>query len=160
MYLINVNAECHLNGQENGMPGRIINAGRLNPDDLENFIEPGLIVRDIEGKIGERRIYPDINLRCYSNSSAEESPGSPSTMLVIEGSIDGGRWFYPITVNRTDQNRGHSHTGIGRNCRYIYDITILRKGSSSPDIPVDPDAVRTEFNIKPWHTTDEYEICF
>ena len=50
--------------------------------------------------------------------------------------------------------------GIGRNCRYIFDLTIRRKGTSDPDIPVRHEDIVTTLEITPWEEIQEDYIKF
>lgn len=155
VYLINVNAE---QGILDGSPGRwrFINVGRLEDNDLGRFWRKDLIMQEIPEEVGEDAVYPDIRLWCYTNDTAEETPGTPFTRLVIEGKISGRIWYWPINVNR-ENGTGN---GIVRNHRYIYDITINRKGSDDPDIPVNTEDIHINLEISQWEEKESYEVLF
>lgn len=157
VYLTNVNAQCSLTADGVVMPTRIINHGSLSDEDMEGFLEPDLIFRNIEEDIGEERIETGISLLCYPNASPEESPGSPFTRLVIEGSIDGERFWWPIDLNRDNEVE---RQGLYRNHCYSYDIVIRRKGSSDPDTPVDIEDIDLKINITPWTEKEGYPARF
>ena len=155
VYLTNVSAECGILEDSDLRPTRIINTGRLCEDDMLVFEDPGLIAREIEGEIGKTVMYPDIQLICYPNNSITEGPGTPFTRLVIEGRIDGELFYWPININQ--ENGGH---GIGRNEKYIFDITITRKGTKNPDTPVKREDIDLIFNIETWNEKVDCEIIF
>ncbi len=155
VYLTNINAECRIMEDSEILPTRIINAGRLREDEMAMMSDPGLIVRDIEGQIGEEGLRPKIQLICYPNNSIREGPGTPFTRLVIEGKIKGETFYWPMNINK--ENEGY---GIGRNERYIYEITITRKGTKDPDIPVSKEDIDINFNIEKWNEKEDCEIIF
>lgn len=61
---------------------------------------------------------------CYPNNTQTK------TRLVLEASIDGNPYYYPITLDEIKSNH-----------MYAYDLTITRLGSDSPDVPVDESVV-------------------
>ena len=152
VYLTNVSASCPLLYTDGSRPTRIINTGCLNLDDIQSFKEPEIIVREIPDIPGMKTIHPDISLLCYPNPAIEESPGSPHTRLVIEGTIDSQVYYWPITINKG--------MGIGRGERYTYDILIRRKGVTDPDIPIDDARIDIRLSIKPWTEKEEYSVDF
>lgn len=155
VYLINVNTGCRLMQEHDFQTLSIANTGDLNRNDLEMFSHPELVFRELDTDIGREIFDTDIRLYCYPNESREETPGTPFTRLVIKGKIGGETWYYPIDINRDSPNGG-----IGRNCRYAYDLTILRTGSKSPDKPVSDDTIIINCKILPWYERDEEEIIF
>ena len=155
VYLTNVNAECRMLENSEILPTRIINAGRYNEDDVLKFKDQGMIVREIKGDIGKNVLYPDIRLICYPNNSVTEGPGTPFTRLVIEGKINGETFYWPLNINK--DNDGY---GIGRNERYIFDITITRKGTKDPDTPVRKKEIEIIFNTEKWNEKEDCGIIF
>ncbi len=156
VYLTNVCAEFGLLQKEEDAPTRIINAGRLNEEDADNFKDKGLIVRQIHSKIGKDIVYPDIRLWCYPSNFPMEGPGTPYTRLVIEGKIRGRTYYWPININRDTEYM----PGIWRNCSYIYDIIITRKGSTDPDIPVSTENISINYSVKEWKEKEKYSVSF
>lgn len=155
VYLTNVSAEAPLSPQERYIPSRIINHGKADDDDMDLFEDPSLIMQDMEQDIGPEIIWPDIRLRCYPNQSAEESPGTPFTRIIIEGSVDGTTYYWPININRDAEG-----DGVGRNRRYIYDIRIRRTGHSDPDTPVQTADADISMEIQSWEEKQEYGVRF
>ena len=154
-YLTNVNAETHIYDDAEGMPLRIINTSMLNQEDIKDFREADLIAGQVADRISGSRISPDLHFLCYPNRADTESPGTPFTRLVIEGKIEGDTYYWPININR--QGGG---MGIGRNCRYIYDLTLRRKGTTDPDIPILHEDIETRLEIMPWKEIQEERIEF
>ncbi len=156
VYLTNVNAECGLLDNDEAPPRRIINSGGLCEDDLADFKDESIVIRDIGTDIGKIPLHPDIRLRCYQSNRPEETPGTPYTRLVIEGKISGRTYYWPININRDTENEA----GVWRNRRYMYDIKIRRKGSSDPDKPVSTSEINIIQEIKEWEEIQEYEVSF
>lgn len=156
VYLTNVNAECRLSDDDGPSPMRIINAGRLEEDDIAGFKDPGIIMRSIDGEIGKKAVRPGINLWCYENCHEEETPGTPYTRLVIEGRISGRTCYWPIDINRDTEYE----PGVRRGICHSYDIVITRKGTSEPDIPVKADDITINHKVKRWNEKEEYEVRF
>ena len=155
VYLTNVNAECRIMEDSEILPSRIINSGRLREEDVNGFADPSLIVERVEGSIGGKTVKTDICLICYPNNSVKEGPGTPFTRLVIEGKIKGETFYWPLNINK--ENKGY---GIGRNERYIFDITITRKGTKDPDTPVSKEDIDINFIIEKWNEKEDCEIIF
>lgn len=162
IYLTNVNAACRIMKDSGFRPEMIVNPGFLDIDALYGFKDRSLLYAELEDAVRTASIHPDIRLFCYPNDSREETPGSPFTRLVIEGRIDGYRYWYPITVNRGDSGiaSGGDGKGIGRNCRYVYDITLYRTGTDDPDKPVSKSEVGIVCNVLPWDEKDNVEMTF
>lgn len=155
VYLTNVNAECRIM-QDNGFyPELIVNAGGLASDDLRNFAHPELVSRRIGTDVGYEIFDSAIRLYCYPNESRKETAGTPFTRLVIEASVGENIWYYPIPVNRDGNG-----SGVGRNCSYVFNITILRAGATDPDSDVDPENIIIDSRILPWEERNEEEIIF
>lgn len=158
VYLTNVNASCKIMSEGTIAPGRIINAGGLNQSDVAKFTDPEFVFHKIDRDIGSDIYKADISLLCYPNCGMQESPGTPFTRLVIEGKIGNEIWYWPVDINRnTDYDGGN---GIERNCQYVYDIRIKRKGSSDPDTPVKAEDIDIKFEISKWNRKEEYAVHF
>ena len=160
VYLINVNASCGITSEGTIMPERIINFGRLDPNDINKFEEPDLISVKLTENISSETIYPDICLRCYPNSCLEESLGSPFTKLVIEGKIKGETYYWSVAVGRQGERNEDNSYGIFRNSIYRYDIIIIGKGSKDPDICADKKSMAIKFETELWKEKDLYSITY
>lgn len=156
IYLINVNARSPLSGMTERNPERFINLGFLNQDDLDLFAEPEMVSRELKEDIGIRTIKPEISLFCYPNTVKNDGIGTPYTRLVVEGSLKGKKYYWPININRPP----HGDGGIERNCSYRYDITITGKGSDNPDKPITKENATIKMELAPWKEKKDYGILF
>ena len=153
VYLTNVNATYPLVCNEAQHAERIINAGMLNESDLKRFNNPDIICRTIDTDINNTTVAPDIDLLCYPNVCTEDTPGTPYTRLVIEGKIDSIKYYWPITINIEGK-------GVTRNTLYSYDIRIRRKGTSDPELTIDPTDIDIKLNIRSWKEKTAYDVTF
>ena len=154
-YLTNVNGTYGLTDHNYKGPERIINQGRLNKNDLAGFKETDIIFSSISKSLTSITLYPQISFLCYPNPGDGSSIGNPCTRLVIEGKIDGQTYYWPININHDSED-----CGVKRNCRYVYDLLIRRKGTSDPDIAINLDKCDIKFELKPWEEKKEYGIRF
>ena len=159
-YLINVNTSSGILQYDSFMPENLCNCLGYNEEDSEKFMEPGIIRQEI-GELSDNRIhYPEISLYCYPNDAPEESPGSPFTKLVIEGKINGETCYYPISINRPESGHSDGQPGIGRNCRYIYDIILKSAGCSDPNMDIRPEMAHIICRTEGWNDRINTEIKF
>ena len=155
IYLTNVSAETPLITDTRHTPSRIVNHGKLVMDDVESFTEPESILQELSYDIGAAIKNVDIKLRCYPNEVPEETSGTPFTRLVIEGTVDGNVYYWPININRADGQKG-----IARNCRYVFDVKLRRLGHTDPDIPVEIEDAQITMEVEPWEDMEEYGVRF
>ena len=157
VYLTNVNTQCALTADGHIVPMGTANQGGLDPDDVESFREPDMIFREMREDIGRRSSIVGMSFICYPNTSAREGPGTPFTRLVIEGKIRGETFWWPIDINRED---GTQEPGIHRNCRYVFDIVITRKGNKDPDTAIGKETADIRMETRPWNEKEEQVIPF
>ena len=150
VYLTNVSASCPAIYDKSYKVTEIINYSSLSKNDFKDFIRPDIIEQKFTEPIGSNVIQPEIKLYCYPNLSEKAGLGSPMTRLVIEGRIDGKVYYYPIDINRQEDNINGKTGGIDRNTSYIFDILITRLGAKSPDTPIESGAIEVKIKIKDW----------
>lgn len=157
VYLTNVNSRCSITAEGSVLPSHIVNGGGLNMEDTEEFNYPEMLLQKLDTDITDVRLQTDISLFCYPSAAPEESPGTPYTRLVLEGEINGTTYWWPLNINR-DENC--EEKGIYRNRRYIYDLTILRPGSSDPDAVIEKESAEIKMETRPWDEKEEYSVYF
>ncbi len=91
---------------------------------------------------------------CYPNPTSTDTSvttwSARYTRLVVEVTVDGETYYYPISIPT-----------IKRNCTYeITEMTITRLGSDSPDVPIDTADATFTVEVKDWTTgtSDTYTI--
>ena len=134
VYLTGVGNRAELLRETAFLPSETLNNGALSETDLGRLAYSGMVYRYLGSghAEGDGTVYGTASLYCYPNEAEEESVGSPYTRLVIEGKLNGKTCYYPIPVNR-DLYGEDGSGGVGRNCRYVYDLTLTRAGTESPD---------------------------
>lgn len=145
VYLINVNASCSLNGNNSGSNIRIINRGMLNKLDIQGFKDKSIIVCEIEGTIGKKKIKPGCRFMCYPFSGDK----GLCTRLVIEGKVGSNVYYWPVNIDNLEKGTGYS-----------YKILIRRKGVSDPDIAISPVNLEFKTAITPWREKEDYSVAF
>lgn len=160
VYLTNVSAYCSILEESGASVVETINTAGLNPSDMALLNSPGLLESRLPSSIGITPVRTDTELFCYPNRCREETLGSRFTRLVIEGSIRGITYYWPIDINREDFAQVHGEAGVGRNTSYIYDIKITRTGSFDPDVPVSPADVEISCEVLPWVDMEETRELF
>lgn len=155
VYLTHVNTSSPLLADSVRVPTDFINAGRLKETDLEGFLYPGIVQARLPAPVGVGVQYPGIDLYCYPNAPDDRGPGTPSTRLVIEGTLLGTTCYYPLEIGLEN-----GRAGVLGNRTYQYDITLTRRGASDPDTPLQPGAMQTRLEVLPWKEPDPLVIPF
>ena len=160
VYLTNVNAIAGIMDDEECMPSAPINTDGYPDESSECLEHPEMLYAEFGQDIGMETLEPGIRLFCYPNSSEKDTAGSPFTRLVIAGDIGGHRYYYPVNINQGEFGITAGHSGIRRNCRYIFDIVITKTGVSDPCVPVSGETVSINGNIEPWSERPATNIEF
>ena len=147
-YLINVNATSGILPDDSRNHTRIINSGMLNMLEVMKFKDQNIIFQAITDRMDNRTVYPKTEFLCYPKT---DDP-SRSTKLVIEGRINGNTYYWPVNVGED----GHTERGI----TYSYSILIRRKGTSDPDLPLEPRDIEIDYRIVPWEEKEAYQENF
>ena len=139
VYLVNVNRTVGIFDDGTAtLPASWLNMG--GPEDDNGVFRLGRV---------DGTILPDVALYCYPNSTAEETLGRPLTRLVIEGTLLGERYYYPVNL-----------PAVGRNEDIILDVTITRTGTSDPDSPAETGTILCGMTVRPWNETAPWQITF
>lgn len=86
---------------------------------------------------------------CYPNPTEAESDAASFTRLVVETTLDGTTWYYPVNIE-----------GIESNHAYDIELTITRLGSSSADEAISMADAEFTISVTDWteETTETVEI--
>lgn len=154
-YLSYANALCPVLAQENISADVLCNYGYLNKEDLTAFIHPEMLYQEIPGQIGKEGKQVDVELYCYPNQNPTETFATPFTRLVIECSIGGERFYYPIPLGRESPTTAGAEIGIARNKCYALDICLKHLGSRDPDQIIESKDLSLTFSVCPWDNRNE-----
>ncbi len=160
-YLTNVNSNILAANGNLPTPVTVLNIGKYVPMDNMDFLTPGAMYDEIGSVKDEGHNTPHY-FYCYPNTIDEESDTKKFTRLVIEGTLNGKTYYYPININRENYGWTSSidHKGIMRNKSYTYNVTILRPGSTDPDELVDLTAFAIDVTIEEWDNIPASDIEF
>lgn len=152
IYLINV-AELYplLGGDTETRITSYINKGRLREDDLKDMRHPEMLHLSTGLNIDRKMTELDAELYCFPNHCEQEDAGNVFTRLVIEGTVDGIRWYWPLDLHFDKEETGNNRE---------LDILITGTGSTDPDIPVSSIQASIRTNITEWEKKDEKTINY
>ena len=136
-------------GTGDGVPVSYINPGRLDSAAVMALPQPSMILQPGLGRLGSIPVYPHLRFCCYANPVTEARLGRPVTRLVLEGDVGEQHCYYPIEL-----------PGLAAASTYELDITLLRMGTSDPDIPVRSGIVRVDTLVRPWETREPSFVFF
>lgn len=135
VFLMNVHDRCRILSRTSEPSWA--NYREMIYEDYPIYCDPGV-------SLSTSVIFPGILLYCYPNVISEETPENPFTRLVIQGTIEGDTYYYPINIPLLEGGK-----------EYAYNITITRTGTSDPDIPAIAGTVRFSQSVLPWNDSDE-----
>lgn len=124
----------------------------LNPgylDETPRFRYPEMLCRSIGQEVGAARTTLETCLYCYPNPVTAAEMGRMPTHLVLEGSLDGHRCYYPIPL-----------PALSADTHYAIDLTLTRLGSPEPDIPVESGTFILETDTQKWNHAEDLLVRF
>ena len=149
IYMQYAGAEARPFGPGAEYPVSYINQGWLDSLEVMNYPNPEMLLQKGIGNIWRERIQAGREFWCYGNDVAEASVGRPVTRIVLEGYVGDNLCYYPVEL---------PHLKAGQTIRL--DLTLLRMGSTDPDIPVNSATVKVETQTAPWVDADQTEVVF
>ena len=155
IYLTNVCNGYSLFADEDEESSEFMNIGGLDRIATGRMKNKGYVYQEVPAEIGPEGVRLDREFCCYPDPPGEETAGSPYTRLVIEGSIGGENCWYPITLNRGDGGKG-----IRRNCRYVLDICLTRKGADNPWTPVGRETAQIYTQLCDWEEKEVHDVGY
>lgn len=106
------------------------------PSFLYDAVEDGLVASG-NAYTGAHYFYS------YPNHTEHDVSGGEwcarKTRLVVEASLDGTTYYYPLTLDDVESNTAYS-----------YELKITRPGSLSPDVPVDDAVAGVTVKVEDW----------
>ena len=147
IYLTNIRTSYSVSG---GGGGSWMNLGGLDGITAGDPSAGGMFLRDLPVPCGDTTMFPETELFCYPNPSGNDSSfAEPQTRLVIEGYLQGEKYYYPISLGKLEAGD------------YIkLDVTITSKGTSDPDTPASSAMVRLTFPIRGWDEAARGTVTF
>ena len=151
VYLTNVNGNVLIGNGNLPASVTVLNARQYVAADNASLATAGALY-DVVGTVNDSGHTTPHYFYCYQNVLSSETSTSKFTRLIVEGTLNGTTYYYPININRENYGWTSSidHKGIMRNKSYTYNITILRPGSLDPDNVVDLAAFTLDVEIADW----------
>lgn len=140
IYLINVAGNAVLSGA--GTPTLWLNKSKneTQADGLYSETPASLSVEYASSETSAHHFY------CYPNPTSEDSSAaawSPRhTRLVIEATVGGRKYYYPITLPVINPNTVYT----------VNELTITRLGSDTPDLESVLGSISFDITVAPWKT--------
>ena len=139
-YLTNVQAQkLLLDGS--GKDLKLLNSKKYVAEDVTGFAMQGMLYDELAESISETTYNTPHYFYCYENSLTEETESDRFTKLVIEGTLNGVTYYYPVPIK-----------DLKRNSCYTIDVRIYRPGSLDPETAVEVGSLDFRLNIQGWNT--------
>ncbi len=162
VYLTNVRGSKSYASGDEGTSPLILNSKGLSAGDVSGCKNGKILYAELPDDVDNVSRDFDCRFYCYENMIGAESNDAKFTRLVIEGELNGKKYYYPININR--EGFGYSsdsdHYGIRRNTSYYLDVTICRPGSTDPDEVLEYGTLTASVNVKDWVTMPFVEVQF
>lgn len=139
-YLTNVQAQKRLI-DGSGTNLKLVNYKKYVPEDMEGCTMEGMLYDELAASITESTYSIPHYFYCYANDRTQETETNRFTRLVIEGTINGIKYYYPIPIKE-----------LKRNSSYTYDVRIYRPGSLDPDTDVEIGTLDLRLSLQGWNT--------
>ncbi len=152
VYLTNVYGKKSYASGTDGNSVAILNNKGLSTTDVEGCKNGGMLFFEHTKDVTHVNYDLDHSFYCYENMIESESDQTKFTRLVIEGELNGKKYYYPININRDGfgYTSEYDHVGVRRNTLYLLNVTICRPGSTDPDEVLEYGTLTTSVSIEDW----------
>lgn len=159
IYVINAkNSKLIYNGNDTSAES-YLNRGGLKTEDMERCSMEGILHDDTGTSIGDDGYATQHHFYCFGNENTADSGEELVTRLIIEGTLNGIRYYYPVNVNNSPEFTS-DHKGIRRNTVYTIGVTIKKIGSDNPDKPLESGSLDLNIGVSDWILAPETTIIF
>ena len=138
-YLTNVQAQKYLL-DGSGTNLKVVNSRKYIPEDMEGAKMEGLLFDQLATRLYDETHSTPHYFYCYENAIGQENETDRFTKLVIEGTLNGITYYYPVPIKE-----------LRRNSCYSVDVKIYRPGSLDPEVGVEVGTMDLKLNILPWN---------
>ena len=139
-YLTNVQAQKRL-WDGSGSDLKIVNYKKYVPEDMTGITMQGMLYDELTESISETTYSTPHYYYCYENNMNIETDDNRFTRLVIEGTLDGITYYYPIPIKN-----------LRRNSSYTVDVKIYRPGSLDHDKDLEYGTLEMRLNVQGWNS--------
>lgn len=139
-YLTNVQAQKLLiDGSGSNL--KVLNSKKYVAEDMAGLTMQGMLYDELAESISGTTHSTPHYFYCYENNISEETETDRFTKLVIEGTLNGVTYYYPVPIK-----------DLKRNSCYSIDVKIYRPGSLDPEKAVEVGTLDLRLNIQTWNT--------
>ena len=139
-YLTNVQAQKNLlTGVGTNL--KVLNSKKYVPEDMTGITMQGMLYDELAESLSEATHSTPHFFYCYENNRNVETEDDRFTRLVIEGTLNGITYYYPIAIKNLE-----------RNSCYSVDVKICRPGSLDPDKDVEYGTLDLRFSVESWNS--------
>ena len=153
-YLTNVCTAASLAPPDSLISGtEYVNIGGWADGDTSGSRLWSMLRCDIPGQIGAEKVTVGKSFYCYPNPIAVGNSRKHVTKLVIEGTIGGHTYYYPVALSA-------SSGGIARGSDYEVSVTITQLGTDDPDGSLAAGAASVDVSVNDWKDKAEKTVTF
>ena len=164
-YLINVHAEKLLWNGSDRSGSQILNLAKYIENDCKGLAMSGMLYESIADKVDDTGNSTARWFYAFENAIEQENSAGKDyyTRLVIEGTLNGVTYYYPINVNRSGfgyVSNADIKPGIERNKSYELSVVISKAGSLDPNVPIVNGTVSVSVKIEDWTIVPSVVVNF
>lgn len=161
-YLINASACKTFVLNTNAETPHVFNDKGFSSADIISCADGSILYKDLGSSINATALNVGHNFYCFENTIEQQTETERFTRLVIEGKLNGHKYYYPININREGfgYTAENDHKGVKRNTAYSIDVTICRPGSTDPDGILEYGDMSATVTIKDWMTVPQSQVQF
>ncbi|MCI1721160.1 MAG: fimbrial protein [Bacteroidales bacterium] len=140
----------------------ILNAKQYSSADCSGCAMSGMLYDEVAGTIGETAVTTPHYFYCYENVLAAETVTARFTRLVIQATLGGKVYYYPVDINRSGYGwvSANNHVGVKRNTSYSISVVVNGPGSTSPDVPITRGTITASITVASWATVPDSSVNF
>ena len=151
VYLLNIVGKKVIHDGSETVPLLVHNLGSNIPANYSGSLINNIFYDSIPQDIGDAVYTTKHHFYAYSNTTDVENSYIKYTKLVIEGTLNGTKYYYPIPVNKTGYGTSNN-AGVLRNTIYIMDVVIKNAGSTTPGYFLPSSSYKTNLTIAPFNS--------
>ena len=161
LYLTNVSGAKSYMGEDPSTKV-ILNSKGYSADDNSGCLMTALFSEGVAGLVGDSGYSTAHHFYCYENLMDTETSANRFTRLVLEATLDGTVYYYPVDINQPGYgwNSSIGHKGVKRNTCYTYNFTITGPGSDDPETKIVLKTITLDASVESLTDTPEYSGSF
>src|SRR5574344_134053 len=162
IFLTNVSGSKLFYNGEDPSTAVVLNSKQFVSADCSGCAMSGILADDVTGTIGEAAVTTTHYFYCYENTLAAETASARFTRMVIQATLAGKVYYYPVDINREGYGwvSANGHVGVKRNTSYAVSVVINGPGSTTPDDPITRGTLTAGVTVSNWATVPDSSVNF